>query len=121
MSLKIDRIDRYRVRLPLRIPFETSYGRLTEKAFDLLLVSDELGNQGIGELVPFEQPDYIEETIDTARIIIENHLIPLLKNAKIQHPKEVSFLFDEVKGNQMAKSSLRRQSGTYMLNVMERA
>ncbi|MGX7263739.1 o-succinylbenzoate synthase [Enterococcus crotali] len=106
MSLKIDRIDRYRVRLPLRIPFETSYGRLTEKAFDLLLVSDELGNQGIGELVPFEQPDYIEETIDTARIIIENHLIPLLKNAKIQHPKEVSFLFDEVKGNQMAKSSL---------------
>ncbi|MEI5990423.1 O-succinylbenzoate synthase [Enterococcus termitis] len=104
--MKIDRIDRYRVRLPLRIPFETSYGRLTEKAFDLLLVSDELGNQGIGELVPFEQPDYIEETIDTARIIIENHLIPLLKNSKIQHPKEVSFLFDEVKGNQMAKASL---------------
>ncbi|PZL72108.1 o-succinylbenzoate synthase [Enterococcus plantarum] len=104
--MKIHRIDRYRVRLPLRIPFETSYGRLTEKAFDILLVTDELGTQGIGELVPFEQPDYIEETIDTARIIIENHLIPLLKNTDIQHPKEVSVLFDVVKGNQMAKSSL---------------
>ncbi|MBO0441628.1 o-succinylbenzoate synthase [Candidatus Enterococcus ikei] len=104
--MNIHRIDRYRVRLPLRIPFETSYGRLTEKAFDILLVTDELGNQGIGELVPFEQPDYIEETIDTARIIIDKHLIPLLKEAEIHHPKEVSILFAEVKGNQMAKSSL---------------
>lgn len=104
--MKIHRIDRYRVRLPLRVPFETSYGRLTEKAFDILLVTDELGNQGMGELVPFEQPDYIEETIDTARIIIEKHLIPLLINTDIQHPKEVSSLFNEVKGNQMAKSSL---------------
>lgn len=104
--MKIHRIDRYRVRLPLRIPFETSYGRLIEKAFDLLLVTDELGNQGIGELVPFEQPDYIEETIDTARIIIEKHLIPLIKDTEIQHPKDVALLFNEVKGNQMAKSSL---------------
>ncbi|EOL50624.1 o-succinylbenzoate synthase [Enterococcus caccae] len=104
--MKIHRIDRYRVRLPLRIPFETSYGRLTEKAFDILVLTDELGNQGMGELVPFEQPDYIEETIDTARVIIEKHLIPLLKNTNIQHPEEVSALFDEVKGNQMAKSSL---------------
>lgn len=104
--MMISRIERYRVRLPLRIPFETSYGRLTEKAFDILLVTDELGNQGIGELVPFEYPDYIEETIETARIISQKHLIPLLTNKEITHPKEVADLFYEVKGNQMAKSSL---------------
>lgn len=104
--MEIQRIDRYRVRLPLKVPFETSYGRLTEKAFDILLVTDELGNQGIGELVPFEQPDYIEETIDTARVIIQKHLIPLLENGLIDHPKEVALLFDTVKGNLMAKSSL---------------
>jgi O-succinylbenzoate synthase len=102
----IKRIDRYQVRLPLRTPFETSYGRLTEKAFDILLVTDELGNKGIGELVPFEQPDYIEETIQTARIIIEKHLIPLLKDKEIYDPNEISSLFKEVKGNQMAKASL---------------
>lgn len=104
--MEIHRIDRYRVRLPLRIPFETSYGRLTEKAFDILVVTDDQGNQGIGELVPFEQPDYIEETIETARIMIENYLIPLLKDVDIRHPKEIALLFDEVKGNYMAKSSL---------------
>lgn len=104
--MKIKRIDRYRIRLPLRIPFETSYGRLTEKAFDIILITDELGNQGIGELVAFEQPDYIEETIATARIIIEKHLIPLLIDREIDDPREISLLFQEVKGNQMAKSSI---------------
>lgn len=102
----ISQIERYRVRLPLRVPFETSYGCLTEKAFDILMVTDELGNQGIGELVPFEQPDYLEETIETARIISEKYLIPLVINKEISHPIEVSNLFYEVKGNQMAKSSL---------------
>lgn len=102
----ICRIDCYRVRLPLKIPFETSYGRLTEKAFDLFLITDEYGNQGIGELVAFEQPDYIEETIFSARSVIEKQLIPLLIVNEIKHPREVTKIFDGVKGNQMAKSSL---------------
>ena len=32
---------------------------------------------GIGELVAFEQPDYIEETLFSARQVIETALIPL--------------------------------------------
>lgn len=104
--MKICQIETYHIRLPLRTPFETSYGYLTEKAFDLIIVSDEFGNQGIGELVPFEQPDYIEETIETARIILSKHLCPLLMNQVIDHPKDVSTLFAGVRGNQMAKASL---------------
>lgn len=104
--MKICRIDTYHVRLPLRAPFVTSYGRLTEKAFDLLVITDELGNQGIGELVPFQQPDYIEETLETAGIIVTKHLIPLLTKAEIFHPEEVSERFSVVKGNEMAKASL---------------
>ncbi|MBP2097746.1 o-succinylbenzoate synthase [Enterococcus rivorum] len=104
--MEICRIDTYRVRLPLRTPFETSYGLLTEKAFDLLILTDELGNQGLGELVAFEQPDYIEETLETARIIVTKHLIPLLIQDEILHPEEISERFSVVKGNEMAKSSL---------------
>lgn len=104
--MKICQIETYHVRLPLRTPFETSYGYLTEKAFDLICVSDEFGNQGIGELVPFEQPDYLEETLETARIILKKHLCPLLKNQRIHHPKEVAILFEGVRGNQMAKASI---------------
>ena len=67
-AIKIVNIQQYCLRLPLVTPFRTSYGRLETKAFDLLIVEDELGNQGIGELVAFERADYIEETIDIFRI-----------------------------------------------------
>lgn len=104
--MEICKIDCYQVRLPLRIPFETSYGRLTEKAFDVIIITDEWGNQGLGELVPFEQPDYTEETIETARIILKRHLIPLIIKRKISHPNEVNECFSVIKGNEMAKASL---------------
>lgn len=104
--MEIYQIDSYRVRLPLRSPFKTSYGYLTEKAFDLLVITDELGNQGLGELLPFEQPDYIEETLATARMIVTQHLIPLLTKEPLSSPEAISERFSVVKGNEMAKASL---------------
>lgn len=41
--MKIVKAERIACRLPLRQPFETSYGRLTEKAFDLLVLTDQDG------------------------------------------------------------------------------
>ena len=38
-ALKLDRIDVRHVRLPLRQPFETSFGRTTDKEFLLVSVS----------------------------------------------------------------------------------
>lgn len=49
--MNIQSIETYQVRLPLKTPFVTSYGRLEEKAFDLFVITDEQGNQGFGELV----------------------------------------------------------------------
>ncbi|MGM0097255.1 O-succinylbenzoate synthase [Enterococcus sp. DIV1083b] len=104
--MKIEKIERIACRLPLKHPFVTSYGQLTEKAFDLYLVTAEEGTVGIGELVAFEQPDYIEETLFSARQVIETALIPLLIDQEIEHPQEVWQLFQTVQGNYMAKSAL---------------
>ncbi|MGK0550892.1 o-succinylbenzoate synthase [Enterococcus faecalis] len=104
--MKIEKVEVYQVRLPLKSPFITSYGRLDEKAFDLFILTDELGNQGFGELVPFEQPDYVEETLATARLIINEHLLPLVAEQTINHPREVATIFAQVKGNWMAKAAL---------------
>lgn len=104
--MKLIKIESYHLRLPLVSPFQTSYGTLTTKAFDLIIVTDELGNQGYGELLPFEQPDYLEETLATARIILTNHLIPLLIGQTFEHPQTISDLFSSVRGNQMAKASI---------------
>lgn len=43
--IQIRKIEQLQLKLPLTSPFETSYGILTEKAFDLLIIEDELGNQ----------------------------------------------------------------------------
>lgn len=104
--MNITKIESYHVQLPLVAPFKTSYGFLSHKAMDILVVTDELGNQGYGELVAFKQPDYTEETLETARLILANHLIPLLVQSQITHPDDVTRLFSVIRGNWMAKSSL---------------
>lgn len=104
--MNIQSIETYQVRLPLKTPFVTSYGRLEEKAFDLFVITDEQGNQGFGELVAFEQPDYVQETLVTERFIIQQHLIPLLLTEALEQPQEVSTIFEEVKGHWMGKAAL---------------
>ncbi|MFB8537180.1 o-succinylbenzoate synthase [Enterococcus thailandicus] len=104
--MKIMKVEQYQLRLPLVTPFQTSYGVLNEKALDLLILEDELGNQGYGELVSFEQPDYIEETIGADRQLIEQQLVPRLFQADLQKVGDVWSLFQTVQGNFMAKSAL---------------
>ena len=103
--MKIVTIDHYQMCLPLKSPFVTSYGRLEEKLFDVYLLTDELGNQGVGELVSFEIPDYIEETIRNDRAVIQQYLIPLLVK-EIEHPSDIHQRFQVIQGNFMAKSAL---------------
>ncbi|UUV98149.1 o-succinylbenzoate synthase [Vagococcus luciliae] len=104
--MNITKIESYRIKLPLLSPFKTSYGYLTHKAMDILVVTDEFGNQGFGELVAFEQPDYTEETLETARLVLKHHLLPLVINKNIHHPNDVFSLLSVVRGNWMAKSAI---------------
>lgn len=105
-AIKIVNIQQYCLRLPLVTPFRTSYGRLETKAFDLLIVEDELGNQGIGELVAFERADYIEETIEMSRSVLQKELIPCLFELDFSHPEEIWAAFKHTQGNFMAKSAV---------------
>ncbi|MGO3732522.1 MAG: o-succinylbenzoate synthase [Vagococcus sp.] len=104
--MKIKQIDWYDIRLPLVVPFQTRYGTLFDKACAILVVTDELGHTGLGELVTLESPYYIQETFETSRMIAKTWLIPMLKNRDIGHPDDISTFFREVKGNPMAKSCL---------------
>ena len=53
--MRIEKAELFQLHLPLIAPFQTSYGVLTEKKFDLLILKDELGNQGVVELVSCDQ------------------------------------------------------------------
>ncbi|MGX6962929.1 o-succinylbenzoate synthase [Vagococcus xieshaowenii] len=104
--MKIKQIDWYQLALPLKSPFKTSYGEIKEKAFDLVVLTDELGTQGYGELVTLATPEYTYESLVSSRLVAQQFLVPLLKKTSLDHPSDVAELFKSIKGNEMAKSSL---------------
>ena len=55
--MKIDNLTLYHLRMPLRTPFETSFGRALERDCLLLEVSGD-GLTGYGECVAERDPGY---------------------------------------------------------------
>ena len=86
-------------------PFETSFGRTTDRR--ILLIEVEAGGvTGWGECVAGEGPFYSPETVDTAWLILENYLWPLLKGREFEAASEVWLLLEPVRGHNMAKGGL---------------
>ncbi len=103
--LTIDGIGIERVVMPLKAPFETSFGVESERAFWLVTVEGG-GLTGYAESVAGDEPYYNEETNETVRHMIRDHLGPRLIGQPITHPDQVLPLFSQVRGNRMAKAAL---------------
>ncbi|HEY6552510.1 MAG TPA: o-succinylbenzoate synthase [Vicinamibacteria bacterium] len=103
--MKIDRVQVRRLRLPLRVPFETSFGRTTAKDFLLVSASAD-GVTGYGECVADDDPFYLPETNGTVLHILRDFLVPLVLGREIAHPRELRPLFARVRGHEMAKAAL---------------
>ncbi|KQL33959.1 o-succinylbenzoate synthase [Bacillus sp. FJAT-25509] len=104
--ISIRQITLNRLKMKLNDPFTTSFGTFQEKEFYVIEVEDEDGNIGFGESVAFSSPWYSEETVKTNKHIMEDFLIPLLFDAPIYHPDEVSERFQPIRKNNMAKAGL---------------
>src|SRR5204862_6779867 len=83
MKLKLERIELREIELPLKSPFETSFGRTTRRRILIVRVFDGDGTTGYGECVASENPFFNHETIDTAWLITIKHIAPLLANARV--------------------------------------
>ena len=104
--MKITEITIRHLQMKLKAPFTTSFGTFTNKDFLLLEAKDEAGTIGWGESVAFHSPWYNEETLQTNWHMLEDFLIPLILNKEINHPDEVSELFEPIRKNNMAKSTI---------------
>ena len=105
--MTIVRIELYELSLPLLEPFIISGGTMTERRSLVVVLHDEAGNQGYGESPPFELPFYSEETLVSARDILERILIPRLIKAGVDSPEEVDrVLRVGVRGNPFARAAL---------------
>jgi O-succinylbenzoate synthase len=123
--VRIERIDVRLIKLPLRFPFETSFGVSTHKEF--LLVSVHSGGvAGHAECVADVDPFYLPETNVTALHVIKEFLAPVALGADLEHPRELLPLFSRVRGHPMAKAALEmaayelvaRQQGVPLYRVL---
>lgn len=103
--MKIENIELYNLSMPFISPFKFSNGELLHHTCLIVAVKSE-GLTGWGECPVFTQPYYTYETIETARHILEDFLIPKLLGKIINSPTEIRDLFAFVRGHNMAKSAL---------------
>lgn len=106
MTIQLEKIKLHKLNMRLKNPFKTSFGTLENKEFYIIEAMDAGGICGYGESVAFISPWYTEETVKTNLHIMEDFLIPLLRENKIAHPNEVHELFTPIKRNNMAKAGL---------------
>lgn len=105
--MAIVRIELFELTLPLLEPFIISGGTMTERRSLVVVLHDDKGHRGYGESPPFELPFYSEETLVSARDILERVLIPRLLKAGVDSPEEVDrVLRVGVRGNPFARSAL---------------
>lgn len=104
--MKIEKVILHRLVMRLNNPFATSFGTMLDKEFFVIEMIDHEGFRGYGESVAFVSPWYTEETVKTTEHMMTDFLIPLIFQAPIVHPDEVSERFSTMKRNNMAKAAL---------------
>ena len=105
-NLHLERTELREIELPLKSPFETSFGCTTRRRILIVRVFDKSGASGYGECVAAEGPFYNHETVDTAWLITAKYVGPLLKRAGVKTASEVNTALAPIRGNQMAKAGV---------------
>lgn len=106
MKLKLKSIELREIELPLKSPFETSFGRTTRRRILIVRVFDQDGAAGYGECVASERPFFNHETIDTAWFITTQHIAPMLAAAACDSAVQVNDILAPIRENRMAKAGV---------------
>jgi len=93
------------IRMELVVPFETSFGRVSERRI-LLVEAQVEGTTGWGEVVAGETPFYHPETLETAWHILRDFIWPMLKGREFSAAAGVWGMLTRIRGHNMAKAGL---------------
>jgi o-succinylbenzoate synthase len=105
--MRIDRAELYELTLPLREPFGISGGVMRERRSLVVVLHDADGHAGYGESPPFELPFYSEETLASARDMLERVLLSRVVGREFERPEDVdAALRPGVRGNRFARAGL---------------
>lgn len=104
--MRLTRIGLRKIRMPLVRPFETSFGRTTERQILLVEVEDTDGAIGWGEVTCGERPFYNEEWVDAAWLVLRDFVAPRVLGKELQSAAEVGRLSLAIRGHRMARGGL---------------
>ncbi len=103
--MRISQMTLRHLRMPLRTPFETSFGRSETR--DCILIEAVAGDLlGYGECVADADPGYSYETVQTAWHILRDFLAPAILGQEIETPQALQERLSFVRGHPMAKAGL---------------
>jgi len=103
--MKLDTLTLYHLRMPLVAPFETSFGRTTDRECILISIQSE-GFNGYGECVADRDPGYSYETIGTAWLILKDFIAPLLLGKDVGGAEDFQGRVEHIRGHHIAKAGL---------------
>jgi o-succinylbenzoate synthase len=104
--MKCGRVTLHVIEMPLKVPFQTSYGTYHKREAIVVEIEDHNGIIGWGECVAFSEPWYTEETITTSYHMLKDFFIPHIFQQTCDKPSEISNVLANYKRNNMAKASL---------------
>lgn len=104
-NLKIEAITLYHISMPLVSPFETSFGRETNRECILVEIKSE-GLTGYGECVASRDPGYNYETTGTNIHILSEFIVPLLLGREIKDASDFQTLVSGIRGHHLAKAGV---------------
>jgi O-succinylbenzoate synthase len=103
--LRIDRVELFQLRLPLKRAYETSGSRETHQTRVIARVESE-GAVGWGESVAPELPWYSGETPHTVWYALDEIMIPALLAAELHQPEDTERVLSWIREHRMAKATI---------------
>lgn len=104
--MKITSVELRQINLPLIHPFETSFGRTTERHIVLVRLVDQDGTVGWGECTAGEGPFYSYEWVDTAWPTLITYLAPMIVGKEMNSAADAWMLMRPIRGHRMAKAAV---------------
>ena len=104
--MKVKKAEIYKLSIPLKSPFTTSFGTLTKREIIFLKLHDQTGLVGIGESAGLELPIYEPDYNDSTILLLEKYLVPKIINQNINSVKDLTSHLNQVRGNNFAKVAI---------------
>jgi O-succinylbenzoate synthase len=103
--MKIESITLHHISMPLVAPFETSFGRETDRQC-ILITLQAGGLTGYGECVATRDPGYNYETTGTAWHILKDFVAPLILGRDILDAQDFQKRVEGIRGHHLAKAGV---------------